>query len=84
MPFQDVIEMGLTLDQVVQIVNNQSYSASLFMNAFGDETVNADRISKALAQFIRSMVSVTAKYDQGRSLVIHLISINNKVLNTYT
>ncbi len=31
--------------------------------------MTADRISKALAQFVRSMVALDARYDQGRALV---------------
>ncbi len=69
MPFQDPVEMGLTLDEVVQIVKDQPYSSVLFKNAFDDETINADRISKALAQFVRSLISFDSKYDQGRSMV---------------
>ena len=69
MPIQDPVEMGLTLDELVQIVSDQSYAAPLFRNAFGDETVTSDRISKALAQFVRSLVSTRAKYDDGRKLV---------------
>lgn len=66
MPFQDSVEMGLTLEQLVQIVQNQPYYAPLFEDAFGDDTITSDRISKALAQFVRSIVSVNSKYDQGR------------------
>lgn len=69
MPFQDPVEMGLTLEEVVQIVSEQSYAAPLFKDAFGDETITSDRIAKALAQFVRSMVSVNSKYDEGRSMV---------------
>lgn len=69
MPFQDPVEMGMTLEQVVQTVREQTYAAPLFRDAFGDETINADRIARALAQFIRSMVSVNSKYDEGRNMV---------------
>jgi len=69
MPFQDEVEMGLTLTELEQIVNNQAYYPPLFQDAFGDEAISSDRISKALAQFIRSMVSTTSKYDQARSEV---------------
>ncbi|MBT8196807.1 MAG: cytochrome-c peroxidase [Bacteroidia bacterium] len=75
MPFQDAVEMGLTLQQLEQIVQDQLYYAPLFADAFGDETINADRISKALSQFVRSIVSVNSKYDQGRVLV------NNPILD---
>jgi cytochrome c peroxidase len=67
MPFQDDVEMGLTLQELVNIVSEQTYYPSLFTDAFGDNEVTSDRISKALAQFIRSMVSTTSKYDLARN-----------------
>jgi cytochrome c peroxidase len=69
MPFQDPVEMGMTLDEVVAIVQSQSFYPQLFNNAFGSEEINSDRISKALAQFVRSIVSVNSKYDIGRQQV---------------
>ncbi len=69
MPFQDPVEMGLTLSQLESIVRDQPYYPTLFKNAFGDETINTDRISKALAQFVRSIVSYNSKYDLGRAQV---------------
>lgn len=67
MPFQDPVEMGLSLTQLETIVRGQPYYPSLFKNAFGDETINAERISRALAQFVRSIVSYQSKYDIGRA-----------------
>ena len=69
MPFQDPVEMGLTLDELEQIASEQLYYPPLFEDAFGDESITRDRISKALAQFIRSIVSTSSKYDQARSEV---------------
>lgn len=69
MPFQDPVEMGLTLPQLEQIVRNQAHYPTLFKNAFGDENISSDKISKALAQFVRSMVSTTSKYDVARAAV---------------
>lgn len=66
-PFQDPIEMGMTLELVVSTVQEQAYYQELFENAFGSQEINADRISKALAQFVRSIVSYSSKYDEGRS-----------------
>jgi len=67
MPFQDEVEMGLTLDELVDIVQDQEYYPILFERAFGDQEINSDRIARALAQFVRSMVSYEAKYDEARS-----------------
>lgn len=69
MPFQDPVEMGMTLDQVVTSVKNQNFYAPLFEAAFGTEEINADLIARALAQFVRSMVSVSSRYDLERPSV---------------
>lgn len=69
MPFQDPVEMGLTLQQLDSIVTQQSYYPQLFSNAFGDTIVTTELISKALAQFVRSIVSYSSKYDTGRAQV---------------
>lgn len=69
MPFQDPVEMGLTLEELEQIVSEQPYYPVLFKDAFGNETVTSDKISKALAQFVRSLVSTNSKYDRARSEV---------------
>ena len=69
MPFQDPIEMGMTVTTLVEKVSAQSYYPDLFEKAFGSPTVTSDRIAKALAQFVRSIVSYSSKYDVGRSAV---------------
>lgn len=71
-PIQDAVEMGLTLPLLVQRVQQQSYYPQLFMNAFGDTAVTTTRISYAIAQFVRSIVSHSSKYDIGRAQVTAL------------
>ncbi|MEE9348591.1 MAG: cytochrome c peroxidase [Flavobacteriaceae bacterium] len=65
MPLQDGIEMGMTLDLVVERVSSKDYYKPLFKNAFSSEEVTSDKISKALAQFVRSIYSFNTKYDAG-------------------
>ncbi len=69
MPIQDPIEMGLTLEQLVDIVESKPYYEALFVDAFGSADVSSDRIADALAQFVRSIVSTDSRYDQGRAMV---------------
>ena len=69
MPFQDSVEMGLTLTELDSIVTAQSYYPDLFNNAFGDSAITTDRIAKSLSQFVRSIVSYDSKYDVGRAQV---------------
>lgn len=68
-PLQDTVEMGLTANQISERVAEQPYYNQLFINAFGNNAITNDRISKALAQFIRSIVSYQSKYDIGRATV---------------
>lgn len=65
MPIQDPVEMGLTLDELVERVSAQPYYPVLFADAFGDETIDTERISWALSQFVRSIVSYRAPWDEG-------------------
>jgi cytochrome c peroxidase len=67
MPFQDPVEMGMTLDTLVAAVADQDFYPPLFDAAFGDSEVTSDRISQALAQFVRSLVSYASRYDEGRA-----------------
>ncbi|MEO9887404.1 MAG: cytochrome c peroxidase [Balneola sp.] len=69
MPIQDEIEMGLSLSELVSKVEGQPYYPVLFEQVYGDDEVTPDRISEALAQFVRSIVSYQSKYDVGRAQV---------------
>src|SRR5262249_55729654 len=42
----------------------------LFAKAFGDQEVTSRRIGRALAQFLRSMVSYQSRYDEGLAKVL--------------
>jgi len=62
------IEMGMTLDQLIAAVNAQDYYPDLFNNAFGSPEITSTKIAQALAQFVRSIVSYSSKYDEGRAM----------------
>lgn len=64
LPIQDHIEMGMTLNDLVEKIGGKSYYPALFEKAFGSAEITTERIGKALAQFIRSMVTYRSKYDQ--------------------
>jgi len=66
MPIQDAVEMGMTLTQLETKLKSLTYYPPLFTKAFGDGNITSARISQALAQFVRSMISYQSKYDAGR------------------
>lgn len=64
-PIQDAIEMGLTLDNAVAKIAATPYYPPLFQAAFGTPSVTSDRVSRALAQYVRSLVSADSRFDRG-------------------
>lgn len=64
-PVQNHIEMGIEEPSVLpKKLGRLSYYAPLFEDAFGDAEITEERISFALASFLRSMVSSNSRYDQ--------------------
>ena len=64
-PIQNSVEMGMTLPALVTRLSAEPFYTNLFALTFGTTQVTTNRISRALAQFVRSMVSTQSKYDQG-------------------
>lgn len=62
-PIQNHVEMGLTVAELVSKVSALSYYPSLFQKAFGTTQIDSNLISKALAQFVRSIIPYQSKYD---------------------
>jgi cytochrome c peroxidase len=68
-PIQSKTEMGQDLTKLVELLNKDAKYPDLFKKAFGDGKVTRERVGKALAQFLRSMVSCQSKYDLGLTKV---------------
>ncbi len=63
MPIQDRIEMGMDLSDLETKLQKLPYYPPFFAAAFGSPEVTSDRLAKAVAQFLRSMVAWNAKFD---------------------
>jgi cytochrome c peroxidase len=84
-PIQNAGEMGLTLSELQTKISSQSYYPTLFKNAFGSSDVSTDRISKALSQFIRSIVTYQSKYDrvkQGQEAFTQIEQAGEQIFQT--
>jgi cytochrome c peroxidase len=79
MPIQDHIEMGMpSLAALETKLKSITYYPGLFNKAFGSTDITSDRISKALSQFLRSIVSFNSKYDQGLATNLSNLSTSEK------
>jgi cytochrome c peroxidase len=67
-PIADEVEMGLTQDQLVAKVEAASFYAPLLTAAFGTAEVTPDRLARALAQFVRSLVTGRSRFDRAFEL----------------
>ena len=70
MPIQNAVEMGHTIPKLMDELAALPEYAPLYRAAFGDSRVDRDRTAKALAQFVRSLVSYQSKYDEGVAQVV--------------
>lgn len=67
MPIQDAVEMGMTLPEVRARLLGIDHYRPLFTEAFGNDSITDVRISRALAQFVRSLASYRTRYDAGEA-----------------
>ncbi|MCA9242073.1 MAG: c-type cytochrome, partial [Planctomycetales bacterium] len=64
-PIQSPVEMGVTsLSDLEDKLSQTEFYPQLFQRAFGSPEVTSERMSAAMAQFVRSMVSYQSKFDQ--------------------
>ncbi|WP_207495951.1 cytochrome-c peroxidase [Aridibaculum aurantiacum] len=63
-PITATNEMAETIENVLNKLRADGTYRSMFKAAFGDETINTERMTKALSQFMLMMVSSNSRYDK--------------------
>jgi len=63
-PIQNPVEMDMTIPEVLTKLSADNTYKSMFSKAFGSDTINSQRMLRALAQFMASMVSANSRYDK--------------------
>ena len=64
MPIVNPDELGTDLAVLPEKLGRTDFYGDLFQDAFGSREITEDRISKSMAQFVRSMTSYNSKFDQ--------------------
>ena len=65
LPVGNPIEMGEDPTRLPQKLAALPYYPALFRRAFGDPAITETRVARALAQFLRSLVSYRSRFDEG-------------------
>ncbi len=78
-PIQDPGEMGFDaahggITATLARLRERPYYAPLFRMAFGDSVITEDRVQRAIAQYVRSIVSTTSRWDLAAAPVF---TVNN-------
>lgn len=73
-PIRHAVEMGFTaahggLDALLTRMRALPYYTELFTLAFGDASITEDRLQRAIAQYVRSIVSLDSRFDRGYAQV---------------
>jgi cytochrome c peroxidase len=63
-PIESVIEMDMSLPALVGKLQTLGEYPDLFRKAFGQKKITKETIAKALAQFVRTLVSGNSRYDR--------------------
>lgn len=63
-PITSVNEMAENIDSVLAKLKKDTSYVRMFKEAFGTRLINSQRMLKALAQFVGSLVSYNSKYDK--------------------
>ncbi len=63
-PVVNPIEMHNTWPNAVASLQNTSTYPQLFLEAFGSSTIDSTMVSKAIAQFERTLISANSRFDQ--------------------
>ena len=73
-------EFATTHEIAVETINSISIYPPMFKDAFGTEEITIDRIAKAIAQFVRTMISYNSRFDQ---FVRHEINLTPAEIRGY-
>lgn len=63
-PITNPVEMDETINNVITKLNSDLVYQQMFIDAYGDNLINSQRIFRAIAQFQGMLVSSNSKYDK--------------------
>ena len=69
MPIKEQGELASSMSALSEELAGTDYYPPLFTAAFGSSKITGNRISKALAQFLRSLISYQSKFDEAHYYV---------------
>ena len=63
-PITHPLEMGNSIEVILEKLNHSSHYKKLFFNAYADSAATKDRLLNSISQFLVTLISANSKYDQ--------------------
>lgn len=82
-PIANPVEMDEDISDVLMKLKRSSYYPGQFAKAFGDDSITTQRMMRAMAQFMGTMISANSKYDQYRAGKATLSAAETSGLNLF-
>ena len=82
-PIQNPIEMDEKLDHVIVKLQAAAHYPAEFRDAFGSPGIDSQRLFRALAQFMGTMISADSRYDRYRAGTAQLSAIELQGLQVF-
>ncbi|MBL7787609.1 MAG: T9SS type A sorting domain-containing protein [Chitinophagales bacterium] len=65
LPIEDEVEMGMNFSELITRLESLGYYDELFQKAYGSSSITQARISNAISDFVRVLLPLNSKLDQG-------------------
>ncbi|MCB0458203.1 MAG: cytochrome-c peroxidase [Flavobacteriaceae bacterium] len=82
-PVTNPIEMANTWPNAVATLQNSTVYPPMFDAAFGSSTIDSVKVSKAIAQFLRTLITSNSRFDQYQRGEIELTASETNGLNLF-
>jgi cytochrome c peroxidase len=82
-PIDNPVEMDETLANVIVKLQRSSYYPQMFQKAFGSDSITAQHMLRAMAQFMGAMISASSKYDDYRAGKVSFTTSEMNGLNVF-
>lgn len=66
-PIVNPVEMDESITNVITKLRRSTFYPALFKAAFGTDTINTQQMTRAMAQFMGTMISASSRYDDYRN-----------------
>ncbi len=82
-PVENPIEMNISWEEVIAKLGEDNFYPNKFSKAFGSSEITKEKAAKAIAQFLRTMISAGSNYDKYRLGQYEMTALEERGLDLF-